>query len=334
MEINEKYMKRALALARGGELLASPNPMVGAVITDPAGNIIGEGYHRCCGEAHAEVNAIASVADPTMLAYSTMYVTLEPCAHYGRTGPCSKLIIDKRIPRVVVGTTDPFSKVNGKGIEMMREAGVEVVTGILERECRSLNARFFTAHTLKRPFITLKWAQSADGFMDDDSATPARLSTPLTAALTHRLRAISDAIAVGSGTVLSDDPSLTTRLWPGRSPRPVVFDSRRRISPEATVMQSSPIIISGMPLTEAMQTLYEQNITSLLVEGGPTLLKSFLEAGLWDLIRVETAPAYLGSHGTAPAPIISGIQPLKEEKIDGNCIKYYSQNALVDVKNL
>lgn len=334
MEINVKYMKRALDLARGGELYASPNPMVGAVITAPDGTIIGEGYHRCCGMAHAEVNAIASVTDTSMLAHSTIYVTLEPCAHYGRTGPCSKLIIDKRIPRVVVSTTDPFSKVNGKGIEMMRQAGVEVITGILEKECRSLNVKFFTAHTLRRPFITLKWAQSADGFMDDDTSSPARFSTPLTQALSHRLRATNDAIAIGSGTVLSDNPSLTARLWAGHSPRPVVFDSRGRISTDAAVMQRQPIIISDTPLPEAMHMLYEQNFLSLLVEGGPTLLKSFIKAGLWDLIRIETAPVRLGAHGTAPAPVIVGIHPVKEEKIDGNSIKYYSQNALVDVKNI
>ena len=192
MNIEEKYMRRALELARHGLGNTSPNPMVGAVIVDNSGRIIGEGYHRRCGEGHAEVNAIASVADADRgaLRDATMYVTLEPCSHYGKTPPCAKLIIDTGIPRVVVGAGDPFKEVAGRGIRMMREAGIEVAEGIMAAESRALNRRFMTAHEQQRPFVTLKWARSADGFMDSDRADgqPAKFSTPLTAMLVHRLR--------------------------------------------------------------------------------------------------------------------------------------------------
>ncbi|MDE6556831.1 MAG: bifunctional diaminohydroxyphosphoribosylaminopyrimidine deaminase/5-amino-6-(5-phosphoribosylamino)uracil reductase RibD, partial [Duncaniella sp.] len=192
MEVNPLFMQRALELAKNGALDASPNPMVGAVIVDAGGKIIGEGWHRRCGEGHAEVNAIASVADESLLKDSTIYVTLEPCSHYGKTPPCADLIISKGIPRVVVGCLDPFPEVSGRGIARLREAGIEVVTGVLEEECRKLNEKFITAHTLQRPFITLKWAESADGYLD------ARISTPFTRMLAHKLRATSDAILVGS----------------------------------------------------------------------------------------------------------------------------------------
>ena len=198
-------MQRALELARHGELDASPNPMVGAVIVAPDGSIIGEGWHRRHGEGHAEVNAIASVADQTMLRDATMYVTLEPCSHYGKTPPCASLIIEKGIPRVVVGCLDPYEKVAGRGVNMLREAGVEVETGCMEAECVALNRKFMTAHRLRRPYVTLKWAESADGYIDG------HISTPVTSMLVHKLRATHDAILVGSGTVLADSPRLDTR---------------------------------------------------------------------------------------------------------------------------
>lgn len=341
MEIDERYMRRALRLARNGMLYASPNPMVGAVIVAPDGRIIGEGWHRRCGEAHAEVNAVRSVAeaDRGLLRDSTIYVTLEPCAHWGRTGPCSQLIIDEGIPRVVIGTQDPFSKVNGKGIDMMREAGIEVAVGVLENECRSLNCKFFTAHTLHRPFITLKWAQSADGWLDrrrEPGQPAAAISSPLTRTLVHRLRATHDAILVGSGTLVVDRPRLDVRHWAGRNPQPVVLDRRKRFFTLDRPSISDPIVFTDdNTLQEKMGWLYGQGVTSVMVEGGSMMLHSFIEAGLWDVIRVEIAEGLVfGSDGEAPAPPVGHAPLLESTKIGSSIINIYSQNSLVDVKNL
>ncbi|MCC8113712.1 MAG: bifunctional diaminohydroxyphosphoribosylaminopyrimidine deaminase/5-amino-6-(5-phosphoribosylamino)uracil reductase RibD [Bacteroidales bacterium] len=338
MEIKETYMRRALELARKGQLYAHPNPMVGAVIVDSQGNIIGEGYHRRCGEAHAEVNAINSVADPSLLADSTMYVTLEPCAHYGRTGPCSRLIVERGIPRVVVGVRDPFDKVDGKGIEIMREAGVEVTVGVLERECRNLNMAFFTAHTMHRPFVCLKWAQSADGWLASAGAgqgEPVRFSTPLTQTLVHQWRARFDAIMVGSGTVLADNPGLDVRLWSGPSPRPVILDRRHRIGDDHPLVKRGAIMVrEDKRVAEMLRQLYDQGITSVMVEGGAEVLASMVEAGLWDIARVETAPLILGPTGEARAPHLPELNLAKTQRIDGNTLKYYSQSPYFDVKNL
>lgn len=316
MTKDEKYMMRALELARKGELDASPNPMVGAVIVSREGEIIGEGWHRRCGEAHAEVNAIASVKDENLLHEATMYVTLEPCAHYGKTPPCAELIIRKGIPKVVVGCTDPFAKVCGKGISMLQEAGIEVVTGVLEKECMDLNRKFMTAHRLGRPFITLKWAESADGFIDG------KISTPLSTVAVHRLRAIHDAILIGSGTALADNPSLTTRFYAGKSPKRVILDRRKRVSSDG---KDDLIILSDFPsLADAMHQLYQQGISSVLVEGGAELLKSFLSSDLWDDIRVEKSPKEI--HGKVKAPEFCGTNHLKTcEYIDGNIILKYSK---------
>ncbi|MCM1163915.1 MAG: bifunctional diaminohydroxyphosphoribosylaminopyrimidine deaminase/5-amino-6-(5-phosphoribosylamino)uracil reductase RibD [Muribaculaceae bacterium] len=291
MEINPIYMRRALELARHGQLDASPNPMVGAVIVDNRGQIIGEGWHRRCGEGHAEVNAIASVKNEELLRDATMYVTLEPCAHYGKTPPCARLIVDKRIPRVVVGCVDPFAKVSGKGIAILREAGVEVAVGILEEECRELNEKFMTAHTMRRPYITLKWAESADGFIDG------HISTPLTSVAVHRLRALHDAILVGSGTWIADNPSLTTRCYAGKSPRRMVLDRRGKLS-----VPDDVIVLRDYPtLTDACSRLYsEYGVTSLLVEGGAKVLQAFIDEGLYDVIRVEHSTENI--HGKVKSP--------------------------------
>ncbi|MBQ2163097.1 MAG: bifunctional diaminohydroxyphosphoribosylaminopyrimidine deaminase/5-amino-6-(5-phosphoribosylamino)uracil reductase RibD [Muribaculaceae bacterium] len=215
-------MSRALQLARQGAGHTSPNPMVGAVVVCD-GMIVGEGFHRRCGQAHAEVNAIASVNDQSVLHESTIYVTLEPCSHYGKTPPCANLLIEKGVKRVVVGCLDPFEKVSGRGVEMLREAGINVTVGVLENECKALNERFFTAHTTKRPWVMLKWAQSSDGFMaNEDGAV--RFSTALTQRLMHSERSRVDAILVGARTVAVDNPSLTTRHWSGSSPLRVVID--------------------------------------------------------------------------------------------------------------
>lgn len=318
-------MRRALELARHGLGNTSPNPMVGAVIVDNNGRIIGEGYHRRCGEGHAEVNAVASVKDKSLLKDSTIYVTLEPCSHYGKTPPCARLIINSGIPRVVVGAGDPFKEVAGRGIRMLREAGVEVVEDVLAEESCKLNRRFMTAHKAARPFITLKWAQSSDGFMDSDRAdgNPAKFSTLLTSSLMHRLRSLHDAILVGSGTVIADNPRLDCRLWPGRSPKPIILDRSKRIN-AAELKMSHPIILSDYSnLRNAVEMLYKKGITSVLVEGGAKVIQAFINENLWDVARIETAPSALGVHGRVKSPALNNFCELSSEVIDGNKIQVY-----------
>lgn len=341
MTTDEKYMRRALQLARLGRGSVHTNPMVGAVIVHN-GRIIGEGFHRRYGEGHAEVNAVASVsaADAVLLPESTIYVTLEPCSHYGKTPPCSKLIIDKGIRRIVVGSLDPFPEVSGRGIRMLREAGREVVTGVLEKECLELNRQFMTAHTRKRPYILLKWAQSADGFIDrlrTADEQPQQFSTPLTAALVHQLRSEYNAIMVGSATVRLDNPSLTVRLWHGNNPLRVVLsrdgnlgdcrllnDGMRTVvftsAPAANFPETVTVIPlehPEEPLPEIVGKLYSQmKINSLMVEGGSRLLTEFIKAGLWDEIRVEQSPILLKEGIAAPSvPLHDSV-----ETIDGNTI--------------
>lgn len=285
MHIEEKFMRRALQLARLGEGLVSPNPMVGAVIVATDGRIIGEGYHHRYGGPHAEVCAVRSVpdADRHLLADSTLYVTLEPCSHYGKTPPCSRLIIDTGILRVVVGSADPFPEVSGRGIRMLREACVEVVEDVLRDECDALNVRFLTAHRLGRPWIQLKWAQSADGFMagidEDGRPFPVKFSTPVSSVWMHRRRSMVDAIMVGKNTLEIDRPRLDCRLWPGREPRRV--EARH-------------------DLEEEMRELYKEGVTSLMVEGGPTLLQSFIDIGLYDDLKIEISDKKLGAGLPAP----------------------------------
>lgn len=292
---DERYMRRALELARLGAGHVSPNPMVGAVIVAPDGRIIGEGYHRKYGEGHAEVNAMASVEeeDLPLIKESTIYVTLEPCSHYGKTPPCAKLLCDKGVKRCVIGHGDPNPKVSGRGIQMLREAGIELTENVLREECEAINERFFTAHTKHRPWILLKWAETSQGKLNAPDGSPIEISSPATRALMHRERSLCDAIIVGTGTLLSDNPSLTTRCWPGNCPRPVIFDSPRISDPTVRerlrIFARDPIILDpDIPLEENMRILYERHgVTSLMVEGGPTLLKSFIDSGLYDRIRIE-----------------------------------------------
>lgn len=317
MEVRDIYMRRALQLARNGELDVSPNPMVGAVIVDFSGAIIGEGWHRRCGEGHAEVNAIASVADKSKLRDATMYVTLEPCSHYGKTPPCADLIVSMGISCVVVGSLDPFEKVSGRGVSRLCEAGIEVVTGVLEAECRELNKKFMTAHRLHRPYVTLKWAQSADGFIDG------KVSTPLTSAMVHKLRATNDAILIGSGTALADDPLLDTRLYAGKSPIKIVLDRRCRINRNMKLFRdnrASVMVLSDYgSLNDMLGALYQRGITSVLVEGGAKVLQSFIDAGIWDEIRTEIGAKNFNSN--VKAPNINGLMDVIGNNIvDGNQI--------------
>lgn len=324
--IEEKYMRRALDLARHGEGHTSPNPMVGAVLVAEDGRIIGEGYHRRCGEAHAEVNAIKSVKDEDrhLIGSSTLYVTLEPCSHYGKTPPCAKLVIDSGIPRVVISCGDPFKEVSGRGVRMLREAGVEVVEGVLADEGRRLNEKFITAHEQHRPYVTLKWAQSSDGFTDCDrtDGKAYRFSDSLNTMLVHRLRSLHDGILVGSNTALCDNPQLNCRLWPGRSPRPIVADGRNRVDVSKLRMDNPLIVSNTRNISELLKQLYEKGFTSILVEGGPTLLKSFIESGLWNQARVEISPVELGNKGRAKAPVINR-RPELIERIGKNRVEWY-----------
>lgn len=302
-EFDRCMMRRALQLAANGAGYVSPNPMVGAVIVAADGRIIGEGWHRKYGGPHAEVQAFRSVSqdDEHLLHDSTVYVTLEPCSHYGKTPPCAKLIVDKGVRRVVVGCGDPNPKVSGRGIEMIRQAGIEITENVLRDECAALNKRFMTAHTLHRPWIQLKWAEDAQGNMarrnpdyTPGSAMPEylpmRISGPVGMVLMHGQRAMVDAIMVGTNTLLNDNPSLTTRLWPGHSPRPVIFRSSR-LPDSLKIWNRDPIILDpAVPLEKNMHLLFsEHGITSLMVEGGRTLLDSFIEKNLFDEMRVESS---------------------------------------------
>lgn len=323
MTKDEKYISRCLQLARNGICNTAPNPMVGAVIVHND-TIIGEGYHIHCGEAHAEVNAIRSVKDESLLKESTIYVSLEPCSHYGKTPPCADLIIEKGIPKVVVGCMDPFSLVAGRGIEKLRHAGIEVTVGVLEDECRHLIRRFITFNTFKRPYITLKWAESADGFIDINrtDGKPVILSNPLTGMLVHKKRAEHDAILVGRRTALLDNPSLSTRNWYGKNPVRLVIDKDLTLPKDLelfngkirTLVFTRTCIQQPNPLTEyipldftkdilpqIMDTLYQHKIQSLLVEGGSILLQSFIDAGLWDEAYIEKSPLHLNEGVEAPS---------------------------------
>lgn len=301
---DEKYMRRCIQLARNGRCGAPPNPMVGAVIVHQ-GRIIGEGYHAKCGQAHAEVNAIRSVRRPELLPEATLYVSLEPCAHYGKTPPCADLIVEKGIKRIVIGCQDPFPKVDGRGIEKLRQAGREVVVGVLEAECRELISRFIIFHTRKRPYITLKWAQSADGYIDrrrGENETPVRLSNACTQMLVHKQRAEHTAIMVGTDTARMDNPHLDVRVWAGSQPVRVVVDSKHRLTAGLHLFDGSQptLTYDTQNLFDILADLYSRGLQSLLVEGGAKLLQSFMDAGLWDEIVVEEAPVCLGDGVEAP----------------------------------
>ena len=300
MTDDEKYMRRCIQLAKNGQQNAKPNPMVGAVIVSRDGRILGEGYHVRCGEGHAEVNAFASVRpeDEALLAEATMYVSLEPCSHYGKTPPCADLIIKKGVRRVVVGCVDAFAEVQGRGIKKLREAGIEVEVGVLEAECQELNRRFFTFHREQRPYIILKWAQTANGFIDDHFQ-PVQISSGFTKMLSHKLRAEEDAILVGRVTEERDHPQLTVREWEGQNPKRLVVDHAHPLN---------------------MESLHAHQIQSLIVEGGAKTLVSFLEQDLWDEIRVETNTQMTVADGTRAPQLPAAARVVSTVSYDGNRI--------------
>lgn len=306
LKTDEIYMQRCLQLARNGLQNAKPNPMVGAVIVSEDNRIIGEGYHARCGEGHAEVNAFASVRpeDEHLLGGATIYVSLEPCSHYGKTPPCADLIISKGVKRVVCGCIDPFAKVQGRGIRKIREAGIEVTVGVLEEECKAINKRFFTFNTLRRPYILLKWCQSTNGFIDN-CFQPTMLSTPFTQMLSHKLRAEEDAILVGHTTDKRDHPQLNIRHWSGKNPKRLVLSHETSID-------------------EILSKLYEAHCLSLIVEGGAKTHQSFLERGLWDELRVETAPLVFAD-GTRAPHLPGKIDLVSQEIYDHNIITTYKK---------
>jgi diaminohydroxyphosphoribosylaminopyrimidine deaminase/5-amino-6-(5-phosphoribosylamino)uracil reductase len=308
-------MNRCLVLAKKGRAKAAPNPMVGCVIVHE-GEIIGEGYHEQYGGPHAEVNAVASVKDPSLLKASTLYVNLEPCAHFGKTPPCADLIIEKEIPKVVIGCVDSFSKVCGAGIARMKSQGTEVITGVLEKESRQLNKRFFTFHEKKRPYIILKWAESSDGFIAPAQQQQAFWMTGKEAKKTvHQWRAEEMAILIGKNTALADNPSLTVREVEGKNPIRLLIDKKASLTKELALFQGEG---DAYALTEKakenhqlavdfqnflpslMQVLHSKGIQSLIVEGGAITLQQFIDADLWDEARVFTAPIELKDGVNSP----------------------------------
>ncbi|NDV57174.1 bifunctional diaminohydroxyphosphoribosylaminopyrimidine deaminase/5-amino-6-(5-phosphoribosylamino)uracil reductase RibD [Bacteroides sp. 519] len=342
MNKDEIYMRRCIQLALNGQNNVSPNPMVGAVIVHN-NEIIGEGYHIRCGEAHAEVNAIRSVKEPSRLKESTIYVSLEPCSHYGKTPPCADLIIEKEIPRIVIGCKDPFTEVSGNGIKKLEEAGREVIVGVLEHQCRELIRNFITFNTLHRPYIILKWAESADGFLDvvRTGGQPAKLSTELTQMLVHKRRAMADAIMVGTQTALLDNPSLTVRNWYGSNPVRIVLDKHLVLPTSLQLFDGKvPTLVYTLKkkansenleyitlkeesdlLSQIMDDLYKRKLQTVLVEGGSKLLQSFLDDALWDEIFVEKSRKKLGTG--VKSPQINNQNSYSIEKYFGEYIRHY-----------
>ncbi|MDB5135385.1 MAG: ribD [Mucilaginibacter sp.] len=323
-------MHRCIELSALGAGSVSPNPMVGAVIVHE-GFIIGEGYHQQYGQAHAEVNAVSQVLARfdnagKLLKNATIYVSLEPCAHYGKTPPCADLIIKHQIPKVVIGCRDPFEQVNGKGIEKLKDAGIEVVNGVLEEECRWLNRRFFTRVQKRRPYIILKWAQTNDGFFAPANKRQYWITGDESRKMVHRWRSEEDAVLVGKNTAMIDNPRLNVRYWPGRSPKRVVIDRKLELNAEFHIYdQSVETLIFNEIKTDIegnikyialedfdrfvpqyiLFQLYLQDIQSVIIEGGAHTLNTFIEAELWDEARIFTGPVVLG-HGIK-APCIAGI---------------------------
>ena len=330
-------MQRCIELASKAMGCASPNPMVGSVIVYN-NKIIGEGYHEKYGSHHAEVNAINSVKDKSLLFKSTLYVNLEPCAHFGKTPPCSDLIIQNKIPEVVIGCVDTFSEVSGKGIERMRSVGIDVKVGVLENESRELNKRFFTFHEKKRPYIILKWAESKDGFIAPKNQTkPFWMTSSESKKLAHKWRAEEDAILVGRITAEKDNPSLTVREVEGSNPIRIIIDKDLKLSADFNLFNNDAktivfnqlkseennsnnyIKINFHNLTKnILQELHKQNIQSIIIEGGTKTLQSFIDKNLWDEARIFTTKKTL-TEGVKP-PTIEG-EIISEDETGGDRFK-------------
>ncbi len=315
MNIHEKYIKRCIELSKNGFPLAMPNPSVGAVIVHE-NKIIGEGYTSPYGGNHAEVNAVNSVKDQFLLSKSTIYVSLEPCSHFGKTPPCCDLIILHKIPNIIIGTVDPNVKVAGNGIKKLIEQGRNVTVGILEKECIDSNKRFFTFHNKKRPYIILKWAESQDGFIapmqninDNKTRKPVWISNTFSRQLVHKWRSEEQAILVGTQTVIDDNPKLDVRDWAGKNPIRIVLDQNNRIPKESYIFdnQSETILITNKEIDftkniafQIADFLYKKNIQSVIIEGGRQTLQIFIDENIWDEARVFRGNAFLENGTKAP----------------------------------
>ena len=337
MHKNEFFIKKCIDLAIKGIGNVSPNPMVGCVIVYK-NNIIGEGFHEKFGLKHAEVNAIESVTKKELLEKSTLYVNLEPCAHYGKTPPCCNMIIEYKIPRVVIGCVDSFSKVAGKGITKMKNAGIEVIVGVLKSESRELNKRFFTYHEKKRPYIILKWAESEDGFIaPKDQREPFWMTSNKSKKIVHKWRANEDSILIGRVTAEKDNPLLTVRMIEGKNPIRIVIDKKLRLSEDLNIFnsESETIIFNALKskkkysnnfikinynslINNILKELHKQNIQSIIIEGGRETLQSFINTNLWDEARLFTTNKKIKNG--IKAPIIDGrISCI--DKIDEDLLK-------------
>ncbi|MFH6968456.1 bifunctional diaminohydroxyphosphoribosylaminopyrimidine deaminase/5-amino-6-(5-phosphoribosylamino)uracil reductase RibD [Flavobacterium sp. FlaQc-28] len=347
MNIHEKYIRRCIELAKNGFGTTYPNPMVGSVIVYN-NTIIGEGWHKKAGEPHAEVNAVRSVKDKSLLKKATIYVSLEPCSHFGKTPPCCDLIIENKIPNVVVGTVDPNEKVAGNGIRKLVEAGANVVVGILEDECNELNKRFFTFHQKKRPYIILKWAESLDGYLAPEKETnqerrPVWITNTFSRQLVHKWRSEEQAILVGTQTVIDDNPKLNVRDWFGNNPVRVVLDQNNRISKDSFVFDGSvktiiftksdntistenilfeKIEFNKNTIENVLTVLYQHQIQSVIIEGGKQTLQSFIDKNIWDEARV-----FIGKNTFEKGTKAPELKKKNEAKT------YIQNNELIYIRN-
>lgn len=340
MTFDETIMNRCLELAKKALGQTMPNPMVGSVLVFE-NKIIGEGYHLRAGEAHAEVNAINSVENKNLIPLSTLYVSLEPCSHYGKTSPCCERIVQEGIKKVVVGTLDTTAKVNGKGISYLQQNNVEVATPMLNDACRFLNRRFFTFHEKQRPYVILKWAESADGFIAPENAQQQyAISNTYSKTLSHKWRTEEQAILVGTKTAILDNPQLNPRLWKGSTPIRVVIDKNLDVPATHHLLDGSvkTILINQKkenrannidyikinfqenPATQILKVLYQQNIQSVIIEGGAKTLQYFIQSNLWDEARVFTATKQLISGIKAPVFLIS---PSEITNIEDDTLKIF-----------
>jgi len=350
VKIHEKYIKRCIQLAGNALGNTYPNPMVGSVLVYKD-KIIGEGWHRKAGEPHAEVHAIRSVQDENLLSKATIYVSLEPCSHYGKTPPCSDLIIASGIKKVVIGTVDTFAEVSGKGIKKLLDAGCEVRVGVLEAECKELNKRFFTYHKKQRPYIILKWAQTADGFLAPETREerePVWITNSYSKQLVHKWRAEEQGILIGTNTAVEDDPKLTTRLWKGANPTRIILDQHLRIPKDSALYEAKvktiflcgkqpdlsaeveqkklrnisfeEINFSANVAEQISRVLYRNEIQSVIIEGGAKTLQTFIDANIWDEARIFTGKGYF--HSGVKAPEITG-KIIAEKNLGTDNLKIY-----------
>jgi diaminohydroxyphosphoribosylaminopyrimidine deaminase/5-amino-6-(5-phosphoribosylamino)uracil reductase len=355
---NEKFMRRCLELASGAEGMTYPNPLVGSVVVYN-GKIIGEGYHLKAGGPHAEVIAISSVSDKSLLTDSTLYVNLEPCSHFGKTPPCADFIIANKIPRVVIGTSDTSKKVSGKGVKKLKDAGCEVVSGILETECRWLNRRFFSSNEKQRPWIVLKWAQSADGYLDiirpeNNVQEPAWISGKPERVLVHKWRASEQSILVGAGTIRADNPRLNVREWKGSDPLKLILSRSGILGSDNAVNETNGTLVvftyneraetgkavkvklkEGIPSSEQIvEYLNSQGIQSLFIEGGAEVLNHFLSKGFWDEARIFTGKENFKDG--LKAPVAKGIN-ISGTNFERSCLEVFlneCNKALITIDNI